>query len=147
MKRNHEARIARTIITIILIAIVAVCIVFHIKNIFEQHNHESIKSSMLQIQGACNLIQENVESKKENAVYIGTVLTNENDEIIDEFNNKGILTEEEYPKFYVLHDQDLLDLKLNFDNEDHSYYLINYETQEVIITKGYEGKYKLSEME
>ena len=31
-------------------------------------------------------------------------------------------------------------------NEKDSYYIVNYDDNEVYITKGYDGKYKLSEM-
>lgn len=75
---------------------------------------------------------------------------NTDDEItktINEFKNTQNITEEEYKKYYVLTDKNLEELKIDVKNEEKSYYLINYETNEVIITKGYEGKYKLSEIE
>lgn len=87
--------------------------------------------------------QENNENKKEEKSEKKDELTT----IIEEFKKTGNITEEEYAKYYVLTDKNLEDLKVKVKNEKESYYLINYETNEVIITKGYEGKYKISEIE
>ena len=87
--------------------------------------------------------QENNENKKEEKSENKDELTT----IIEEFKKTGNITEEEYAKYYVLTDKNLEDLKVKVKNEKESYYLINYETNEVIITKGYEGKYKISEIE
>ena len=43
--------------------------------------------------------------------------------------------------------QDLLDtLKANIETTPDTYYLINYDTWEVVITKGYKGAYKFSDI-
>ena len=68
------------------------------------------------------------------------------DATITEFCKLNIIPKEEYQDYYVLTDENLEQLKLNVKNEENSYYLINYKTNEVIITKGQNGKYKISEM-
>lgn len=66
---------------------------------------------------------------------------------IEEFKKIQVISEEEYEKYYILTDEDLEKLKVDVKNEKNAYYLINYDSNEVILTKGYEGKYKLSDME
>ena len=70
-----------------------------------------------------------------------------NDKIITEFLEKNILNQNEYDKYYVLNNDDLKKLEIDVENEEDSYYLVNYSTGEVIITSGFNGKYKLSEIE
>ena len=65
---------------------------------------------------------------------------------------KNIITSEECEKYYVLKDENLQELSLEITNEEQSYYIVNYDTLEIIITKGCEyeeGKtlYKYSEIE
>ena len=84
-------------------------------------------------------------SVKTNEV-IGEKLSDCNNEIINEFKAKNIIDESDYDKYYVLTNDDLDALKAYVKNQPNSYYLINYETYEVIITKGYNGCYKLSEI-
>ena len=69
------------------------------------------------------------------------------DPIIKEFLNKNIIPEEEYKNYYVLTDDDLKRLDVDVKNEENAYYLVNYTSEEVIITSGLNGKYKLSEIE
>ena len=67
-------------------------------------------------------------------------------EIVEEFKKLNIVSESDYDKYYVLEDVDLESLGLDFRNEKNARYLINYDTREVAITCGYEGKYLLSQM-
>ena len=73
------------------------------------------------------------------------------DKIIAEFLSKGLLEEDKLDKYYALSNEDLKSMELDIKNEKKSYYIINYETNEVYITKGYkeeeteELKYKLEE--
>lgn len=70
-----------------------------------------------------------------------------NDSIINDFVSKKIITESEYKDYYVLSDEDLKKLEIDVENEENSYYLVNYKSGEVVITSGIDGKYKLSEIE
>ncbi len=90
--------------------------------------------------------KEDTEKAEENSNN-QNIEDNELKTIIDEFKERKAISEEDYKKYYVLTDKNLEELKLDVRNEEGSYYLINYEANEVIITKGYEGKYKLSEIE
>lgn len=138
-------------IRLIIIILVLVLILFYIFNIYnernEKENFENIKSDMLLIQGACKVLKDNCIVNKSDEALVGKKLNEADDDIINEFKSKNIIDENEYDKYYVLNDEDLSKLNIDVKNIDKSYYLINYDTSEVIFTLGYEGKYKLSEME
>lgn len=82
-------------------------------------------------------------NKEQTAVDDGKI----DDPIIKEFLNKNIIPEEDYKNYYVLTDDDLKRLDVDVKNEENAYYLVNYTSDEVIITSGLNGKYKLSEIE
>ena len=74
-----------------------------------------------------------------------------NDSILQEFLSNNILSESEYEKYYVLKDENLATAGLEITNYQDSYFIINYETYEVIVSKGckYSEKeilYKLSDI-
>lgn len=71
---------------------------------------------------------------------------NKKEGIIEQFKKIDLLPVSDFDKYYVLTDDDLQKLNLDFKNEEGAYYLINYETSEVIITKSLNGIFKLSEM-
>lgn len=139
-----------TVGAIIIVFFITITIIF-LCYMFQKNKNETkksdINSNMLLIQGSCKVLKESSNANKEDNALIGTKLSEFSGDIIDEFKTKGIISEEEYEKYYVLTDDDLSKLNIAVKNENDSYYLINYENTEVIFTKGSEGKYKLSEFE
>lgn len=139
------------IIGIILIIIIIACLitgaVFLInKNIGDEKN-DTIKSDMLLIQGACRVLKQNSIVQKNTNMYVGTKISEVNDdEIINNFKSLNIVPEDQYEKYYCLNNDNLNSLNIDVQNQEGSYYLVNYDDNEIIITKGYEGKYKLSEI-
>ena len=123
-----------------------------------------IKANMLVIQGKCNVSKEKadivstqeqsnttgnkVEIAEEESRIYGKKISElkDSDEIVKAFLALNIIKEDEYESFYVLSDSDLEGLKIDFVNEKGAYYIVNYESGEVIYTGGIEGKYKVSEM-
>ena len=119
---------------------------------------------MLVIQGKCNVSKEKadivstqektnttgnkVEIAEEESKIYGQKVSElkDNDEIVKKFIELNIINENEYESYYVLSNSDLEGLKVDFLNEKGAYYIVNYETGEVIYTSGVEGKYKVSEM-
>ncbi len=159
-KFNNESGMSK-ILAILLVILIGVIVYFGIKWIATEKNSEkvqSIKANMLIIQGAIKKLDEKVkienvmfEDDKKEVNFIGTKLTDLGDnEIIEKFKALNVLTEEEWEKYYLLTDKDLEKLlkasKTDVKNEEGSFYLVEYDSDEVVITKGYEGKYKLSEM-
>ncbi len=116
----------------------------------EQSNEENKQESNEQENSNDEKDQEDSSEEKKETTSDNNKKNDKEDDlikIVNNFKNTGIITEEEYAKYYVLTDKNLEDLKIKVKNEKNSYYLINYETNEVIITKGYEGKYKISQIE
>ena len=163
---NKEDGITLTQVLILLVIILVICAVT--TYIFHQHvkseGETSIKANMLVIQGKCNVSKEKadivstqelantignkVEIAEEESRIYGSKISDikDNDEIIKKFLTLNIINEEEYESYYALSDSDLEGLKVDFRNEKDAYYIVNYETGEVIYTGGLDGKYKVSEM-
>jgi len=103
---------------------------------------------MLLIQGAAKVAKQNSVAKKTEEPLVGTKLNQiEDNEIINNFKSLNIIEENQHEKYYMLNNDDLAKLNIKVWNEDEAFYLINYDNNEVIITCGVNGKYKLSEME
>lgn len=97
---------------------------------------------------------ENVENVVENSTPSenSTSENNVSDEIngikkntIKDFLNKNIITTD-FDKYYVLKDEDLQKLNLDVRNQKDSYYIVNYEKNEVYTTKAVDGKYKVDDI-
>lgn len=150
-KDNGLGMVLMIIIICLIIGIIGWGIWLYI-NMKGNLKENSIKSDMLLIQGACKVCYEtNVMNKTEDKL-IGTKMSEiENNEeitksIIDDFKAMNIVKEKDYDKYYVLTNEDLKNLKLEVTNHEGSYYIIGYEKDDVIITMGYKGKFRLAEL-
>ena len=120
---------------------------------YNQARIETIKTDMLQIQWKLKDYMDKQTIKGEEKKYLGEKVSQmQEDEGIKEFINKGILSSEEYDKYYVLKDEDLAEATSEITNYQNSYFLVNYENYEIILTSGFEymkGKtlYKLSDFQ
>ena len=108
-----------------------------------QDNKEQVQTDASQDNKEQAQTDASQNNKEQTAVDDGKI----DDPIIKEFLNKNIIPEEEYKNYYVLTDDDLKRLDVDVKNEENAYYLVNYTSEEVIITSGLNGKYKLSEIE
>lgn len=144
------------LLAIILVIILIIALVFggyyFIKNLVKDKKIENIKANMLLIQGKCKIIEENTKvNKNEDAIKGKKVSDMKEDTIISEFLTKGFLPQDKLDKYYVLTNEDLNSMEIDVQNEENSYYIVNYEEDSVYITKGYldestnEIVYKLEE--
>ena len=124
----------------------ACLIIFGIKRYFEKEKIQDIKSDMLSVQCMCRIYKENNMINKSDNKILGVKLSDCSNDIINNFKSKNIIVPNEYDKYYVLSNEDLNTLKTNIEPKSDSYYLINYDTWEVITTQGYKGAYKLSDI-
>ena len=96
---------------------------------------------------------DNQTVKKEENKYLGVKVSEAKDDaLINDFLKNNVLQENEYDKFYILKDEELQKAGLKITNYEGSYFLVNYDNYEIIITKGFqynkdEMLYKLSEVE
>lgn len=147
MKKENGLSIPGVIIVMAIIILVSFFIIKSVIDTRTEERNKTLKSNMQIIQGTCKVLYQDTITKKEGAVLLGQKLSEADNYEINEFKKLGVISEEEYEKFYVLTDKELADLKLEITNEAGSYYLVNYETGNVIITEGINGKFTLFEFE
>ena len=146
-------------ITIIVMLIIAGISLYEGKNIVKNAQLENIKTNMLLIQAKGKIIAEEAnfnktttENGEEQKQYLGTNLNIaiSADSVLSS-SITNVLQSEEMEKYYVLGQDDLNTMGLNkIEISDGVYYIINYETEEIIYIPGYkyEGNtyYKLSDI-
>lgn len=153
MKDNKGMGTIKLIIFVVIIGLIVAMGVYFSRMKYNQARIETIKTDMLQIQWKLKDYMDKQTVKGEEKKYLGEKVSQmQEDEGIKEFINKGILSSEEYDKYYVLKDEDLAEATSEITNYQNSYFLVNYENYEIILTSGFEymkGKtlYKLSDFQ
>jgi len=152
MKKNNGMGIIKLILMVVLIVVVVATAVYFTRKKYREVKAETIRTDMLQVQWKLKDYIDKQTVKGEEKKYLGTKISEMQDnEIIKDFLAKNIISEEEYDKYYVLQDENLAEAGLEITNYEGSYFLINYNTYEVIDTKGYnksddEVLYKLTDI-
>lgn len=153
MKRNSGMGYIQVIIIIVFIAMLVAGGIYFVRLKLNEEYIETVKTNMLLIEWRVREYKDTKTASGEEISYIGTKMSDmQDDYIISSVIEKGIIKSNEYDKYYVLKDEDLTSLSLEISNEENSYYIINYETLDVVITKGcvYSKDkilYKLSDIE
>lgn len=153
---RHRKGVLTTYIKIILvILLIAVAIYFSLKIIYREYDAneiETIKTDMLLIQGKTEVIAQKVEIKEKGAEYIGTKLSEKQDEEkIQNLIQKGIIDiDSKKHNYYCIDKEDLKELGLN-DIEIDDYYIVDYKQNDIISVEEIQKQdgsivYKLSEM-
>ena len=147
MKDEKGLGIIAIIFIIVIIAGLIGASVYWINKNIDDEKNEDIKANMLLIQGATRVLKQNSIVQKNTDMFVGTKISDmPDDELINNFKSLNIIQEADYGKYYCLNNENLKQLNLDIENEEGSYYLVDYDDDIIIITKGYEGKYKLSEI-
>ena len=137
MKKNNGMGMIKIIIIMLFIGIVVALSVYFIRMQYHEARVETIKTDMLQVQWKVKDYIDKQIVKGEEKKYLGTKLSEmKEDLVLKEFFNKNILSEEEYDKYYVLKDEDLATATLKITNYKDSYFIINYDTYEVLVSMG-----------
>ena len=153
MKKDSGMGIIQLMILIIIIIMLVAGSIYFARLKYNEAKIETIKTNMLLIEWKVkDFIDIATVNKSEDKTVGIKIADMQENEIIQEFLNKGIISNEEYEKYYVLTDEYLEKLKSEITNEEGSYYLVNIENYEMIITQGVEFKkdktlYKLSDIE
>ncbi len=147
MKDEKGLGIIAIIFIIVIIAGLIGASVYWINKNIDDEKNEDIKANMLLIQGATRVLKQNSIVQKNTDMFVGTKISDmPDDELINNFKSLNIIQEADYGKYYCLNNENLKQLNLDIENEEGSYYLVDYDDDIIIITKGYEGKYKISEI-
>ena len=153
MKNNRGMGYIQVIVIIVIIVFVVIKGISYIKTGINEQYIETIKNNMLLIQWKIEDYKEIKKASGEEITYIGTKISDmQDDELIKPILEENVIVSDEYDKYYVLKDENLAELSLEITNEEQSYYIVNYDNLEIIITKGCEyekGKtlYKFSDIE
>lgn len=155
IKNENGITLIVLIITVIILAILATIAVGEIGDMLNQVNKETISTDLLLIQAKAKVLNEKANFNDDESLLKGQKVSEINGNAdIENLKSKGILntSEENYDKYYLWDKQTIDELEIGIEKmEDNTFYIVNYETEEVIYSKGYEhsdGKtyYKLSEI-
>lgn len=139
MKAKNVIKATQLIaMTVFIIVIVAVGVYFF-RMKYNEARVETIRTDMLQVQWKIKEYMDKQTVNGEETKYLGTKLSEEKeDQVLVDFFNANVIPESEYEKYYVLKDEDLIEAGLGITNYQGSYFLVNYENYEIIVTKGCE---------
>lgn len=152
MKRNTGMGMIKLILMLLFIILIVATTVYLVRMQYNKVKIETIKTDLLQVQWKIKDYIDKQTVQGEEKQYLGTKLSEMiDDPILQDFFSNKILSEAEYEKYYVLKDENLATAGLEITNYTDSYFIINYETYEVIVSKGckYSEKeilYKLSDI-
>ena len=128
--------------------------VYYLQNLMQQEEKRNYETDMLLIQGKIKVVsQESTIQKKEELLKGKKLSENLEDEEIKKLFQNNILSEEEpdFTKYYILEKTDLEELGLNSIKLTEGYYIVNYETYEIIYSRGFNidnnTYYKLSQIQ
>ncbi len=127
-------------IILIILSIIALCFgaYYFVSNFMKKEKNVDIKANMLVIKGKAKVLEETSKVNNNEEGLKGKKLSEmQEDHIISEFLTKNIIDSTKLDKYYALRNEDLKEMELDIQNEKDSYYIVNYETEEVYITKGY----------
>lgn len=152
MKKESGMGLLAIIFIIVLIIVLVVLGYYTVKKITKDKKLEDIKANMLLIQGKCKILEENTKVNKNEDNILGKKVSDmKENQIVAQFLEKNIIPEDKLEKYYVLSNEDLNNMEIDVQNEENSYYIVNYEEDSVYITKGYMNEetneivYKLEE--
>ncbi len=154
MKNNRGIGIISLLIIIVIsVIILGIGVNFGLQK-YKEAQIKTLNTDMLLVEWKLKAyIDDQKAEGKTEITYLGTKVSELKENVlIKDFLSKNIIPENEYDKYYVLNDEDMKNAGLEITNYEDSYYLINYETYEIIITKGCkmisgEILYKLSDIE
>lgn len=169
MKKQSGMSLIMLLLLILVIIIIAVISISLLKNKLDEEKFENLKTDMLSIQGKVKVIgQEMIKSKekdveKAKAISVDNqnvsmlkgkkVSENMEDEEIKKLIENKIINEqdENFDKYYILEREHLDEIGLNEIIIKEGKIIVNYNTDEIIYSKGIELDkkvyYKLSEIE
>ena len=138
MNTEKGMGIIAIIISVLVIVAIAIFAYNFVVNTADEQKIEDIRTNMLLIQGKCKILQETTKVNNNQEGLKGRKLSEiQDDRIISEFLNRNIIDSTNLDKYYALRNDDLTSMELDIQNEENSYYVVNYEDNTVYITKGY----------
>lgn len=149
MKNEKGIALIGLVIVVLLTAVVLFAGTNYLKEYVSNQKNEDIKANMLAIQTVITNVKNKHTVDKTNNILVGTKLDLENNEteytISDEFKN--VLLSLENAELYILNTEELNNLGVkNIEVNNTAFYVVDYNSEEILYSLGVNGVYKLSEM-
>ena len=162
MKKQNGVAIPVLIIGIVIIIAIALFIIHYVEDVIEENRLQDLRTNMLLIQAETKKDLEevcfqtaNLDSKKEEDIAKINEIKKEHlkGTLVEESEIKGNIPQEIEinQNCYYLDEKNLNDIGVkDLNSEEYGYFIVKYDftniTVEVINTKGYEGKYTLTQL-
>lgn len=149
MKNEKGIALIGLVIVVLLTAVVLFAGTNYLKEYVSNQKNEDIKANMLAIQTVITNVKNKHTVDETNNILVGTKLDLENNEteytISDEFKN--VLLSLENAELYILNTEELNNLGVkNIEINNTAFYVVDYNSEEILYSLGVNGAYKLSEM-
>lgn len=154
MKRGYFKTYVKILFFIGIIIAIIYGAGYFLKNEYDDEQFETIKTDMLLIEAKTKIVAEKIKMKEKDAAYVGKKIEEaKDDEDIKKLQESGIINlEEKNNVYYILEKSNLEELGLTAVNLAEGYYIVEYNSNEIIYAKGIKDKdgnilYKLSDIE
>lgn len=149
MKQSKGIALIGLILVVVIILIVVLWGLKYAKGYLNNQQKEDTKATMLAIQTVItNVKNKHIVDEKEN-ILIGVKLDLENNETEYKITEdlKNVLSTMENAELYILNKEELNNLGVkNVEVNDTEFYIVDYNSEDIVYSLGVEGKYKLSDM-
>lgn len=149
MKQSKGIALIGLILVVVIILIVVLWGLKYAKGYLNNQQKEDTKATMLAIQTVItNVKNKHIVDEKENSL-IGVKLDLENNETEYKITEdlKNVLSTMENAELYILNKEELNNLGVkNVEVNDTEFYIVDYNSKDIVYSLGVEGKYKLSDM-
>lgn len=149
MKQSKGIALIGLISVVVIILIVVLWGLKYAKGYLNNQQKEDTKATMLAIQTVItNVKNKHIVDEKENSL-IGVKLDLENNETEYKITEdlKNVLSTMENAELYILNKEELNNLGVkNVEVNDTEFYIVDYNSEDIVYSLGVEGKYKLSDM-
>lgn len=155
MRSEKGVTLAALILTVLILAVLTAVTATEIGEMMGKVHLETISTDLMLIQAKAKVIAEKVNFNDDESLLKGQKLSEVTEnETINNLLALGVMneSEEHYDDYYVWNKETIDELDLGItDVKDSEFFIVNYETEEVIYSVGYEHEdgvtyYKLSEI-
>lgn len=149
MRNEKGIALIGLVIVVLLTAVALFAGTNYLKEYVNNQKNEDIKANMLAIQTVITNVKNKHTVDETNNILVGSKLDLENNEtgytISEEFRN--VLLSIENAELYILNTEELNNLGVkNIEINNTAFYVVDYNSEEILYSLGVNGVYKLSEM-
>lgn len=143
MKSEKGITYTKLLVIFAIVIVIGIVITAYILGMFRKESLEDIKTDMLLVQTKVKVLKGDSDINGDAIYLIGEKISSPEQpgEIIS-FLDTGIIPQEQYDFYYVVNQNCLNEMGLGeIKLKDGTYYIVNYNTYEVIYTQGYTDEY------